>query len=107
MESKLLVSARLAFAVVLALLPLASLKAEVVYVKYQGPVSLSGFECTYPRSSFVNRVCYRRDAQYAVVLLGNTFYGYCGVPEAVIVVWLSAGSPGRFYNEQVRGRYRC
>ena len=33
--------------------------AEKVYVKYQGNVDLSSFQCDTPQSSFVHRICYQ------------------------------------------------
>jgi len=80
---------------------------ESVFVKYRGQVSLSGFTCEYTSSSFVNRICYRPDARYLVVLLGDTYYHYCRVPEGVVEAWLGSSSKGRFYNYEIKGSYDC
>jgi hypothetical protein len=81
--------------------------SESVFVKYRGPVSLSGFTCEYPSSSFVHRICYRSEARYVVLLLGNTYYHYCRVPQSVVEAWLGSSSKGRFYNYEIKGRYDC
>lgn len=82
-------------------------RAETVYVKYRGPVDLDGFNCQYTVSSFVNRICYQKDAQYLVVLLKSTYYHYCRIPPFVVGAWLSAPSKGEFYNAKVKGEYDC
>ena len=82
-------------------------KAETVYVKYRGPVSLERFSCNETVSSVVHRVCYRADRQYLVVLLGDTYYHYCLIPSGVIGQWLAAPSLGRFYNANIKSNYDC
>jgi len=81
--------------------------AEEVFVKYRGPVSLDGFRCATPESSFVHRICYLAPRQYVVVLLGRTYYHYCRVPTDVVTDWLAADSKGRFYNAVVKGQFDC
>lgn len=81
--------------------------AEVVHVKYRGPVDLSLFHCARPSSSFVHRICYQASTRYAVVLLKNTYYHYCRVPESVIDNWFLAPSVGRFFNRSIKGNYDC
>ena len=100
---------RLATALCLALgMVLAvSAQAEIVYVKYQGPVSLDEFSCSNPSSSFVHRICYRSERQYLVVLLNQTYYHYCRIPSAVVQQWLAASSKGRFYGANIKGSYDC
>jgi hypothetical protein len=80
---------------------------ETVSVKYFGSVNLNSFDCSRTRSSFVNRICYDKKKSMAVVLLKNTYYGYCDIPSAIIVDWLNAPSKGRFYNSRIKGFYRC
>lgn len=80
---------------------------ETVQVKYFGSVDLSQFSCKRTVSSFVNRICYDDQNSIAVVQLKSSYYAYCGVPETIVVSWLSAASKGRFYNQEVKGRYRC
>lgn len=81
--------------------------AEVVNVKYRGPVDLASFQCATPSSSLVHRICYQASTSYVVVLLQNTYYHYCLVPESVIRNWLSAPSVGRFFRGSIKGSYDC
>lgn len=85
----------------------ASAKAETVFVKYRGPISLDQFQCSYPSSSFVHRICYRAERRYLVVLLNKTYYHYCNMPVSVVEHWISAESSGRFYNIYIKGNYDC
>ena len=93
--------------IVLALVSTATVNAETVYVKYQGPVSLDRFQCTYTSSSFVHRICYRAERRYLVVLLNRTYYHYCMMPKSIVEQWLSVKSKGRFYNAYIKGNYDC
>lgn len=81
--------------------------AETVFVKYRGQVDLDNFSCSYVDSSFVHRICYRSNKNYVVVLLKKTYYHYCRVPASLVEQWLSAGSKGRYYLANVKGRYDC
>ena len=81
--------------------------AESVYVKYQGTVSLDNFNCTNTVSSFVNRVCYKEQDRYVVVLLVSTYYHYCRVSNNTVDDWLSASSKGKFYHRNIKGRFDC
>jgi len=85
----------------------ATAHAETVYVKYRGPVLLDGFRCNSPVSSLVHRICYRSEKQYLVVLLQQTYYHYCRIPQNVVEQWLAAESKGRFYIGNVKGNYDC
>ena len=58
---------------------------ELVTVKYQGLVDVSRMQCeTITRSSLINRLCYDAAEKYAVVILDNTYYHYCAVPQNII-----------------------
>lgn len=81
--------------------------AETVFVKYRGPVDLKGFDCSFTSSSFVHRICYNDESQYIVVLLNQTYYHYCRVPQSVVNQWLDSDSKGRFFNTDVKGKYDC
>lgn len=81
--------------------------AETVYVKYQGKVDLSTFQCNTPKSSFVHRICYQSQNQYVVVLLKDTYYHYCRVPSQLVNQWRNSQSKGRFYNQYLKGLYDC
>ena len=94
--------------VLLALLGIVSvLNAESVYVKYQGNVPLNNFNCANTVSSFVNRVCYKEQDSYVVVLLGSTYYHYCRVPSSTVKRWINASSKGSFYHSNIKGRFDC
>lgn len=83
-------------------------RAETVFVKYGGMVDLAPFTCEWtPRSSFINRVCHDPRRNYVVVMLGGTYYHYCGMPSGIVRAWLSADSMGRFYNASIKGRFGC
>lgn len=92
---------------VLLLLACSSAYTETVYVKYQGKVDLSTFQCNTPKSSFVHRICYQSQTQYVVVLLEDTYYHFCRVPSQLVNQWRNAQSKGRFYNQYLKGRYDC
>jgi hypothetical protein len=81
--------------------------AESVYVKYQGAVSLDNFNCTNTVSSFVNRVCYKEQDNYVIVLLGSTNYHYCRVPSSTVTRWLNSSSKGSYYHSNIKGRFDC
>lgn len=80
---------------------------EVIYVKYRGPVSLAGFNCAATPESLVRRICYLPSEEYLIVLLDQTYYHYCMVPEPVAEDWSLSPSLGGFYNANVKGRYDC
>ncbi|MCC6776668.1 MAG: KTSC domain-containing protein [Hyphomicrobiales bacterium] len=82
--------------------------AEIVDVKYRGPLDLAKFDCApVTRSSFINRVCHNRDKQEMVIQLSGTYYVYCGIPQGVVEDMLAAESMGRHFNAQIRSRYAC
>jgi KTSC domain len=82
--------------------------AEIVIVKYRGPVDLSHFACEQiTRSSVVKRLCYDSRERYVIVNLTGTYYHYCEVPPDTVVAWRKAESMGQFYNTQVKGRFDC
>lgn len=82
-------------------------RAETVFVKYRGPVNLDNFSCSYPSSSFVHKICYWGEKQYLIILLKETYYHYCRIPETVVDKWLLADSQGRFYHSYIKGNYDC
>ena len=82
--------------------------AETVFVKYRGALDLQPFECEWiTRSSLVKRLCYDRDQQYVVANLNGTYYHYCAMPPRVVEDWRTSESMGRFFNQQVKGRFDC
>jgi hypothetical protein len=89
-----------------------SAAAEMVDVKYWGPVDLVSYHCEDTTSSFVHRICYDASAQHLVVLLRSTYYPYCRVDPATFEAWVAAESKGRFYNQNIKseaatGRFAC
>lgn len=87
--------------------------AEIVDVKYVGPIDIGSYECRpVTRSSLVNRVCYDESAGSMIALLKRTYYSYCDVPADMANAFHTADSIGRFYNQQIKsdavaGRYAC
>lgn len=82
--------------------------AETVFVKYRGPVDLSKFSCeSIVRSSLVQRVCYRSNANYMVINLAGTYYHYCRIDPATARQLLSASSMGRYFNQYIKGNFDC
>ena len=85
--------------------------AETIFVKYRStPVDISnGYfeELALKPSSLVTRIIYDKKNSYLLVQLGNTFYHYCSIPEAVVSSWINASSLGEYYNSRVKGSYDC
>jgi KTSC domain len=82
--------------------------AETVDVKYRGPLDLAPFACTdVARSSFIRRVCFDKAKSYMVISLNGTYYHYCTIPTSTVEALMDADSMGRFFNEQIKGRYDC
>jgi len=81
---------------------------ELVDVKYFGPVDLSTMNCKWtPESSFVNRICFDPEREYAVVSLNGIYFHYCGMPLETVSGWAESGSLGRYYNVLIKGRFAC
>src|SRR5262249_11423304 len=90
----------------LALAPTA--QAEVVFVKYRGPVDLAPFQCeSVTRSSLVRRVCYDQQEQYMIINLNGTYHHYCEIGPTVVANLLRAESMGRYYNAAIKGNFDC
>ena len=77
-----------------------------ICVKYGPcPLDISSFTCTdTPKSSFIRRVCYDAPKSFMVIKLKETWYPYCEIDAAIVQRLLSAGSAGKFYNENIRSR---
>jgi hypothetical protein len=83
-------------------------KAECVAVKYRDTcVPLEKLDCKTPVSSFVHQICYDEKNKYAVTLLRDTRYHYCNIPIELVKAWIAAPSVGRFYNEDIKGKFPC
>jgi KTSC domain len=84
------------------------LHAEIVQVKYRGPVDLTPFACTnISRSSFIKSVCYDKRNEYMLISLSGTYYHYCEIDADTVSSLLDAPSMGRFYNASIKGRFDC
>lgn len=96
----------ISFALLLTTATVAS--AETVNVKYRGAVDLAPFACeTVTRSSLVRRVCFDTANSYMLINLDGTWYHYCGIDAATVSALKSAGSMGRYYNANIKGRFDC
>ena len=85
-----------------------SVYAEIVNVKYRGPVDLKTFSCeSVSRSSLVRRVCYDRREQYMIISLDGVYYHYCEIDPRTVSAFLGASSMGRFYNSSIKGKFDC
>lgn len=59
-------------------------------------------------SSTIERICYDEDeGSLSIWFRATGRYIYYGVPEAVYEALKGARSAGRYFNERIRGRYRC
>ena len=88
--------------------PRTALGAEIVQVKYRGPVDLGPFDCTYvTRSSFIHRVCFDKANSYMLINLAGTYYHYCEIDNGTVAALMSAESMGRFYNSAIKGHFDC
>jgi len=100
-------------AVITTIAMLSIARADVVDVKYWGPVDLVSFDCmSISRSSLVTRVCYLEKKSYLVVGLKNVYYHYCDIEAGTVRDFLAASSMGTFYNASIkdsgtRGRFSC
>lgn len=57
------------------------------------------------RSSWISVVCYS-GGTLSIVMTGSR-YNFCGVPYDLFQGLLRASSPGTYYDNYIRGRYRC
>jgi hypothetical protein len=79
-------------------------RAESVFVKFRGLVSLESFECTsVSRSSLVERVCYDSANEYMLIKLNGTYYHYCEIPGGKVRELLTADSIGTYYAQNIKG----
>jgi hypothetical protein len=79
-------------------------RAESVFVKFRGLVSLDSFECTsVSRSSLVERVCYDSANEYMLIKLNGVYYHYCEIPGRKVRELLSADSIGAHYAQNIKG----
>ncbi len=56
-------------------------------------------------SSWIGWVCY--DEGSLMIQMQGQSYNFCGVPYSIYQGITSAYSPGTYYDQFIRGRYRC
>jgi hypothetical protein len=98
--------------IALALVALATppISSETVFVENRGLVELGPFACTdTPRSSMIQRVCYDKSQAYALVNVRGKYYQFCELPPVTFDAFVTAGSMGQFYNQEIKGSgsHRC
>jgi hypothetical protein len=83
--------------------------AGCVEVKYYPGrcLDLAALDCTDTKSSFVHQVCYDARKRFMVILLRNTRYPYCDMPQEAVDALTTAESVGRHYNNYVKGKFDC
>ena len=82
--------------------------AEIISVKYRGPVSLAPFKCDeITRSSFINRVCYDAANSYMLINLSGTWYHYCELDPDTLANLMAAESMGRFFDKSIKKQFDC
>jgi KTSC domain len=82
--------------------------AETIQTKYCGSFDTAPFDCEdITRSSFIKRVCF--DAKRSMILLNlrGVYYCKCGLDEVRVTVFKKAPSMGRYFNEELKGRFHC
>ena len=84
-------------------------QAECVTVKYRkgACVPLEKLDCKATVSSFINQLCYDEKNGYMLLLLKETWYHYCDIPKDEVNCFLSAELLGRFYNQEIKGKFGC
>jgi hypothetical protein len=77
-------------------------------VKYRdGCVPLERLKCTETQSSFVHQVCYDAENNYMIILLRDTRKPLLFYPSEIVTALIRAISVGRYYNEEIKGRFGC
>lgn len=77
-------------------------------VKYFGRINLQGFEKQeLTKKSFVKELYYNKKTKQAIVKLKNNYYIYCTISKYEISKWKQSQSYGKYYNQHIKGNYRC
>lgn len=58
-----------------------------------------------PDSTAISQIIYDDETTQAVVMLADGSSWTYNIPQNVMDAWLEAGSPGAFYNAQIRGNF--
>lgn len=78
--------------------------AEVVQVKYHGPVPVDSFACSsINEGSDVTRICFDKSERYMLIKLKSTYYHYCSIDEATVQNLLAASAKYQFFATRIRG----
>lgn len=83
--------------------------AECVTVKYRNGacVPLEKLDCKPTVSTFINQLCYDEKNQYMLLLLKETWYHYCNIPKDEVGRFRGSESLGKFYNQEIKGKFGC
>jgi len=85
--------------------------AEEIVVKYRTEAvdtrKGSFEEFSLKSSSFIQRILYDSEKEYLLVRLNSVFYHYCSIPEDKVTSWVGAGSLGKFYHREIKGKFDC
>ena len=61
-----------------------------------------------PKSSLVERITFdEASGELTIAFSRRRIYAYAAVPLALFRELCRAASPGRFYNERIKGRFAC
>ena len=58
-----------------------------------------------PDSTAISQLIYDDETTQCVVILADGSSWTYNIPQNVLAAWLEAGSPGAFYNLQIRGQF--
>jgi hypothetical protein len=81
--------------------------AEKISVFNGTQYDLNNFNCNFVTSSVLDRACYNSKDGIMVVQLKGKWYSYCSVSSYTFQNLVQAQSVGRYYNENVRGNFKC
>ena len=87
-----------------------SLYSKDIYVKYRGYINVDNgnfehIDISY--SSLVKDIFYDKENEYLLVKLNSTYYHYCGVIQPITESWFKSSSLGRYYLQNIKGKYDC
>lgn len=58
-------------------------------------------------SSFVGNMRYNQEEQSLTGILSGKHYKWCNIPESKFDAFQGAGSPGSFFNRDIKGQFDC
>lgn len=84
------------------------LRAETIQTKYCGSFDTFLFDCNdVTRSSFIKRLCYDLKHNLLLLKLNDVWYCKCDLERGKLETFTSASSMGRYFNGQLKGKFRC